>query len=404
MYNIYDIFESYKFNRLLDHDFNRIEEYINNFSIYNNHVIMEGYLDDLLEFSPVYEGIGDVVNKVVEFIKACWRKIKEWLDKVINLFRGKQSTANDLNEQIKQINAQGEKKANEKEDSKDNDKKEKDDEVEDLSKPEKLESGKEESKKEDKPKGKEIDLGDGEKFIFRQPKTEKPKYNDINRSRQNQMVNNNAFANVGGGFVLDTSVFIQKCPTLKDVLSNCKAEYNFHEFPSFNDYEKVANLINKNVGNMIESRGWSSTPNLSMSEFVERQFKTKSLKDWVYKEMGEGTSAGGARSKKRISAVAKIVIQYVEEGNKIINIVNKLKSDGEKLTQSLIKRFTSSEFRSENHNREETARSVERDAQGFMNVLSVAYKALVQHLGANIKECELIARKATALYNSAVKK
>ena len=282
-------------------------------------------------------------------------------------------------------------------------KKEKDDEVEDLSKPEKLERRKEESKKEDKPKGKEIDLGDGEKFIFRQPKTEKPKYNDINRSRQNQMVNNMAFSNVGG-IKLNMQLFEQKCPTLRDVLSNCKAEYNFHEFPSFNDYEKVANLINKNVGNMIEGRGWSSTPNLTMSEFVEKQFKTKSLKDWVYKEMGKDTSAGGTRSKKRISAVADIVIQYVEEGNKIINIVNKLKSDGEKLTQSLIKRFTSSEFRSENYNRENIARSVERDAQGFMNVLSVAYKALVQHLGANIKECELIARKATTLYNSAVLK
>ena len=50
---------------------------------------MEGYLDDLIDFEPVTEGVKDVFDKIIEFIKSVWRKIKEWIGKVIGLFRKK---------------------------------------------------------------------------------------------------------------------------------------------------------------------------------------------------------------------------------------------------------------------------------------------------------------------------
>ena len=89
MYNIYDVFENYKFNKLVNDDFNKIIEFTENYNIYEKTVVMEGYLDDLIDFEPVTEGVKDVFDKIIEFIKSVWRKIKEWIGKVIGLFRKK---------------------------------------------------------------------------------------------------------------------------------------------------------------------------------------------------------------------------------------------------------------------------------------------------------------------------
>ena len=89
MYNIYDVFENYKLNKLVNDDFNKIIEFTENYNIYEKTVVMEGYLDDLIDFEPVTEGVKDVFDKIIEFIKSVWRKIKEWIGKVIGLFRKK---------------------------------------------------------------------------------------------------------------------------------------------------------------------------------------------------------------------------------------------------------------------------------------------------------------------------
>lgn len=89
MYNIYDVFENYKFNKLVNDDFNKIIEFTENYNIYEKTVVMEGYLDDLIDFEPVTEGVKDVFDKIIEFIKSVWRKIKEWIGKVIGIFRKK---------------------------------------------------------------------------------------------------------------------------------------------------------------------------------------------------------------------------------------------------------------------------------------------------------------------------
>jgi hypothetical protein len=89
MYNIYDVFENYKFNKLVNDDVNKIIEFTENYNIFEKTVIMEGYLDDLIDFEPVTEGVKDVFDKIIEFIKSVWRKIKEWIGKVIGLFRKK---------------------------------------------------------------------------------------------------------------------------------------------------------------------------------------------------------------------------------------------------------------------------------------------------------------------------
>lgn len=89
MYNIYDVFENYKFNKLVNDDFNKIIEFTENYNIFEKTIVMEGYLDDLIDFEPVTEGVKDVFDKIIEFIKSVWRKIKEWIGKVIGLFRKK---------------------------------------------------------------------------------------------------------------------------------------------------------------------------------------------------------------------------------------------------------------------------------------------------------------------------
>ena len=104
MYNIYDAFEEFKFNRIMNHDFLQVEECIKNFDIYENHVVMEGFLDDLLDFQPVTEGVKDVFKKIIDFIKEVWRKMKEWFKNVIGHFKKNKSVKEECEQKIKKAN------------------------------------------------------------------------------------------------------------------------------------------------------------------------------------------------------------------------------------------------------------------------------------------------------------
>ena len=104
MYNIYDAFEEFKFNRIMNHDFLQVEECIKNFDIYENHVVMEGFLNDLLDFQPVTEGVKDVFKKIIDFIKEVWRKMKEWFKNVIGHFKKNKSVKEECEQKIKKAN------------------------------------------------------------------------------------------------------------------------------------------------------------------------------------------------------------------------------------------------------------------------------------------------------------
>jgi hypothetical protein len=91
MYNIYDVFENYKFERIIGHDFDKIQEYIENFSINNRTIVLEGYLDDIIDFEPVTEGLKEIGGKIIEFIKGLLAKMQEWFKKVIGIFSKKQN-------------------------------------------------------------------------------------------------------------------------------------------------------------------------------------------------------------------------------------------------------------------------------------------------------------------------
>lgn len=104
MYNIYDAFENFKFERIMNHDFLQVKECIDNFNIHENQVIMEGFLDDILDYEPVTEGVKDVAKKIIDFIKEVWRKIKEWFKNVIGHFKKQKSVKAECEEKIKQVN------------------------------------------------------------------------------------------------------------------------------------------------------------------------------------------------------------------------------------------------------------------------------------------------------------
>lgn len=104
MYNIYDAFENFRFERIMNHDFLQVKECIDNFNIHENQVIMEGYLDDILDYEPVTEGVKDVAKKIIDFIKEVWRKIKEWFKNVIGHFKKQKSVKAECEEKIKQVN------------------------------------------------------------------------------------------------------------------------------------------------------------------------------------------------------------------------------------------------------------------------------------------------------------
>ena len=115
MYNIYDAFESFKFERIMNHDFLQVEECIKNFNVYEDRAIMEGYLDDLLNFENVTEGVKEIkngvksgVDKVIKFIKECWRRIKEWFGKVIGHFKKQKSAKEECAKKIKEANVKAE--------------------------------------------------------------------------------------------------------------------------------------------------------------------------------------------------------------------------------------------------------------------------------------------------------
>lgn len=104
MYNIYDAFENFKFERIMNHDFLQVKECIDNFNLHENYVIMEGFLDDILDYEPVTEGVKDVAKKIIDFIKELWRKIKEWFKNVIGHFKKQKSVKAECEEKIKQVN------------------------------------------------------------------------------------------------------------------------------------------------------------------------------------------------------------------------------------------------------------------------------------------------------------
>ena len=104
MYNIYDAFENFKFERIMNHDFLQVKECIDNFNIHENQVIMEGFLDDILDYEPVTEGVKDIAKKIIDFIKEVWRKMKELFKNVIGHFKKQKSVKAECEEKIKQVN------------------------------------------------------------------------------------------------------------------------------------------------------------------------------------------------------------------------------------------------------------------------------------------------------------
>lgn len=421
MYNIYDIFESYKFNRLLDHDFNRIEEYINNFSIYNNHVVMEGYLDDLLDFSPVYEGIGDVVNKVVEFIKACWKKIKEWLDKVFGLFRKREGSVAELDKQIQETNKQGEQKVKNGDEPKSSEKEEKDEEkkeekdeekkeekedeedVEDLSKPEKEEK----KKDEDEPKNKkEIDLGEGEKFSYKG----KINNNNVGGVGNRKLDYVNKEFGLINGIKLDLSKFQQKCASTKEVLENCKLELEIYEFIELNKFKETAEKFLDNIDGSIYSatNGVVTYARGSVSYVIkqikEREFGYKDEKDfniisWVDGQLG----VDNKKVKKKVKDISQNILDIIENTSAISNMIKMLKQQGEQKVNQLIK-LAEKRKGAKNEDLQNVGHVMESSAKFIMTLLGNGFKAILNKLNRQQSMCYAIAKRASAEYHSAVLK
>ena len=428
MYNIYDIFESYKFNRLLDHDFNRIEEYINNFSIYSNHVVMEGYLDDLLEFSPVYEGIGDVVNKVVEFIKACWRKIKEWLDKVFGLFRKREGSVAELDKQIQETNKQGEQKvknddapkSSEKEDKDEEKKEEKDDkdeekkeekedkgdeeDVEDLSKPEKEEKKKDE---DNEPKNKkEIDLGEGEKFSYK-GKINNNNVGGVGNRKLDYITKEFGLVN---GIKLDLSKFQQKCASTKDVLENCKLELEIYEFIELNKFKETAEKFLNNIDdsiydatNYVVTRGRASASyvikRIKETDFGYKDEKDFNINSWVDSQLG----ASNNKIKKKVKDISQDILDILENTTSISNMIKMLKQQGEQKVNQLIK-LAEKRKGAKNEDLQNVGHVMETSAKFIMTLLGNGFKAILNKLNRQQSMCYAIAKRASAEYHSAVLK
>jgi hypothetical protein len=100
MYNIYDIISEQKI--LVDMNTNR----------YEINAIAESTLSYLHEYEYIEEGLSDVANKIINFIKTMMAKLRELVNKILNYFKGTAEKKGDITNETYQSQGNSDKRNN----------------------------------------------------------------------------------------------------------------------------------------------------------------------------------------------------------------------------------------------------------------------------------------------------
>lgn len=355
MNNIQSVFEEYKMNRLLYDDFNRIESFINDFSINNTYKVMEGYLDGILDFEPVTESLADIGKKVIDFLKACWNKLKEWFRKFIGLFSKKSSEPAELDKKIKETNE----------------------------KMENINNGKINSNNDSLKRA-----------------ADQIKQIDDQMNRNNEELDK-ALKNVEELIAeIDTRKFEKKCIDLNDAIRNTTMKVKIHHINDPHDYTDLASDLVDGIKSIIEEIERPEIHHTAYS-YLKKRFSINEggsvdMRPWAEKILGNPDKE--TKSNKFVKDLADSIIPMLERHDEIVHVLKGMEKSGEIMVEKLINSAQKA-FREKGN--EEKADELAVDYRTLMNAVANGFKLLAQNLAYHYGVCLSIAKKVEAEYSKA---
>ena len=355
MNNIQSVFESYKMNKLLYNDFDKIESYINDFSIYNNYNVMEGYLNDLIDFEPVTESLADIGKKVIEFLKTCWNKLKEWFRKFIGLFSKKSDEPAELNKKIQETN----------------------------------------EKMENINNGKIKSNNDSLKQAADQIKQIDDQMNKNNEELDKALKNVEELI-----AQIDTRKFEKECMDINDAIRNTKMKVNVHHINNPQVYIDLSSDLVDGIKSIVDEIERPEIHNTAYS-YLKNKFNVNDsgsvdMRPWTEKILGNPDK--DPKSEKFVKDLAGNIIEMLEKHGEVVHVLKGMEKSGEIIVKNLIDSAQKA-FR-ENGN-EEKADELAVDYRTLMNAVANGFKLLAQNLAYHHGVCLSIARKVEAEYSKA---